>query len=160
VDRLPHYMCTATVERYRYTTNIRRRLSECDEPAQNDRKLTLQLQDRLRLDVAISPTREMYAWHGAKEFDDRDLLDIVNEGAISTGEFGAHISNLFGSSIATFTYNGDRTDEKGRTLSEFGYIVPKDKSRYEFGTRKYAVVTGYDGTVLIDPGTFSKWCRL
>jgi hypothetical protein len=154
VDRLPHYMCTETVERYRYTTNIRRHLSECDEPAQNDRKLTLQLQDRLRLDVAISPTREMYAWHGAKEFDDRDLLDIVNEGAISTGEFGAHISNLFGSSIATFTYNGDHTDEKGRTLSEFGYSVPRDKSRYEFGTRKYAAVTGYDGTVLIDARTF------
>ena len=154
VDRLPHYMCTETVERYRYTTSIRRHLNACDEPAQKDRKLTLQVQDRLRLDVAISPTREMYAWHGAKEFDDRDLLDIVNDGAISTGEFGAHISNLFGSSIAMFTYNGDHTDDKGRTLCEFGYSVPKDKSRYEFGTRKTSATTGYDGTILIDAATF------
>jgi hypothetical protein len=154
VDRLPHYMCTETVERYRYTTSINRHLSACDEPALKDRKLTLQIQDRLRLDVAISPLREMYAWYGAKEFDDRDLLDIVNDGAISTGEFGGHVSNLFGSSIATFTYNGDRTDEKGRTVCEFGYRVPKDKSRYEFGNRKYSTLTGYDGTILIDAKTF------
>ena len=154
VDRLPRYMCIETVERYRYTTNIRRHLSACDEPSQKDRQLTLSTQDRLRLDVAISPTREMFAWHGAKEFDDRDLLDIVDDGAISTGEFGGHISNLFGSSIATFSYNGDHQDEKGRTLSEFGYRVPQDKSRYEFGNRKYAAITGYDGTVLIDAKTF------
>src|SRR6266702_4671674 len=68
VGRLPHYMCTETVERDRYTTNFRRHLSECDERKENT-ELTLRTRDRLRLDVAISPTREIYAWHGAKEFD-------------------------------------------------------------------------------------------
>jgi hypothetical protein len=48
VDRLPHYMCTETVERYRYTTSIDRHLSACDEPALKDRKLTLQIQATAR----------------------------------------------------------------------------------------------------------------
>jgi hypothetical protein len=155
VDRLPKYMCTETIDRFRYTTSIRRHMQACDEPAgkTSDDGRQLTASDRLRVDVAVAPTREMYAWAGSDHFDDRDLLDIIGDGAISTGEFAGFLANIFGSNVATFTYNGDHTDARGRTLAEFGYTVPLDKSQHQFGNKKYRAVTGYDGTFLVDPQT-------
>ena len=109
--------------------------------------------DRLRLDVAISPLREIYSWAGANGFDDHDLLDIVTEGAVSTGEFGGYLSSLFGTDAATFTYNGDTKDENGRVVAEFGFRVPPEKSQNEFGNRKFSTITGYDGVIAIDAET-------
>lgn len=158
VDRLPKYMCTETVQRFRYTTGNRRHLTACDEPSGpkssgNDPNRQPIVSDRLRLDVAVSPRREIYSWHGADRFDDRDLLDIVDDGAISTGEFAGYLTNIFRTSAANFTYNGDHKDEKGRTLAEFGYSVALDKSNHVFGNRRFRTLTGYDGTVLIDAQT-------
>ncbi len=81
------------------------------------------------------------------------MLDIVGDGTISTGEFAGFLSNIFGSDAATFTYNGDRT-ENGRNVAEFGYTVTPEKSQHEFGNKKFRAITGYDGTFLVDPQTF------
>ncbi len=53
--------------------------------------------DRLRLDVGErSPTARLYLMaRRANRFDDRALVDFVNEGAISTGEFGGYLIALF-----------------------------------------------------------------
>ena len=51
--------------------------------------------DRLRLDVAMAAAVEMYSWVGEKRFNDRDLLDIVHEGAISNGSFAAFLTANF-----------------------------------------------------------------
>lgn len=155
VERLPRYMCTETIERSRYRTNFNRHLTACDEPVTGSFKPVLHLvsSDRLRLDVAISPVREIYSWVGANRFDDRDLLDIVTEGAVSTGEFGGYLSSIFGTDAATFTYNGDTKDENGRVVAEFGFRVPPEKSQNEFGNRKVKIITGYDGVIEVAPKT-------
>ena len=155
VERLPKYMCTEMIDRSRFRTDFNRHLAGCDEPVTGTFKPALHLvsSDRLRLDVAISPLREIYSWAGANRFDDRDLLDIVTEGAVSTGEFGGYLSSLFGTDEATFTYNGDTKDEKGRVVAEFGFRVPPEKSQNEFGNRKFRTITGYDGVVAIDTET-------
>jgi hypothetical protein len=154
VRSLPKFMCTETVERYRYRSDFRRHLAACDQPSTGDfaPKRELSSSDRLRLDVAIAPTREIFSWHGADRFDDRDLLDMVDEGAVSTGEFGAFLSDIFVGDAATFTYNGDSTDERGRALSEFGFRVPREKSGNYWGRKGNRTVTGYDGTMLVDTG--------
>jgi hypothetical protein len=155
VERLPKYMCTETIDRSRFRTDLNRHVSGCDEPATGGFKPVLHLvsSDRLRLDVAISPLREIYSWAGANRFDDRGLLDIVTEGAVSTGEFGGYLSSLFGTDAATFTYQGDTKDKNGRVVAEFGFRVPPEKSQNEFGNRKFRIITGYDGVIAVDPET-------
>ncbi len=75
---------------------------------------------------------------------------MVNYGAITTGEFATFLSEIFRGDDARFTYNGD-TVLDGRTLSEFGFRVSYENSHYTFGNGQRRVITGYDGTFLIDP---------
>jgi hypothetical protein len=151
LDRLPRYMCTQTIDRTLYEPDAHDGKTACDE-GPNPRSTHLTTADRLRLDVAMAAAREMYSWVGESRFNDRDLLDMVHEGAISTGTFAAFLTAIFRSENANFTYDGETTED-GRTLSEFGFRVPYEKSHYYFGEGQHRVVTGYDGTFLVDPKT-------
>ena len=115
LDRLPHYMCTLSIDRKEYRRNSGvTRSAACDE-AGNQR--TLMSSDRLRLDVAKSNV-EMYSWVGESRFEDRDILRIVRDGAISDGTFVALLNDIFRTKEASFTYLGSNTDN-GRATSEF-----------------------------------------
>jgi hypothetical protein len=149
LDRLPRYMCTQTIDRVRYEAEANAHGSACGE-SPTPRSTHLAVSDRLRLDVGIAATREMYSWVGESRFNDRDLFDMVHDGALSTGSFAAFLTAIFRGDGTSFTYDGD-TAEAGRTLSEFGFRVPYEKSHYFFGEGQHRVVTGYDGTFLIDP---------
>jgi hypothetical protein len=150
-DRMPRYMCTQTVDRAMYERDVHDRISACDEsPVRPSTHLTST--DRLRMDVGMTTTAEIYAWVGESRFNDRDLLDMVHEGAISTGSFGAYLNAIFRTDDANFTYNGETTQD-GRTLSEFGYRVPYEKSHYRYGLLQHSAITGYDGTFLVDTKT-------
>ena len=149
-DRMPRYMCTQTVDRAIYERDVHDRGRACDEGFQ--RRVHLTSSDRLRLDVGITTTAEIYAWVGESRFNDRDLLDMVHEGAISTGSFGAYLNAIFRTDDASFTYNGETTQD-GRALSEFGYRVPYEKSHYRYGLLQHSAITGYDGTFLVDTNT-------
>lgn len=155
IDRLPRYMCTETVDRAKYQADGAGRGSACDEGSK--RRLHLTTSDRLRLDVAMAAAVEMYSWVGESRFNDRDLFDIVNEGAISTGSFAAFLTAIFRTEDASFTYNGESTLETakqdGRTLSEFGFQVPYENSHYYFGQGVNRVTTAWGGAFLVDPKT-------
>jgi len=65
------------------------------------------------------------------------------------------LAAIFGSNAARFSYNGDST-VSGRLLSEFGFRVPQENSRYAyvFGKeRRQQVNVPYAGTFLVDPKT-------
>jgi len=150
-DRMPRYMCTQTIDRALYERDVHDRKSACDEGPVR-RRAHLTSTDRLRLDVGMTATAEIHAWVGENRFHDRDLLDMVHEGAISTGSFGAYLNAIFRTDDASFTYNGE-TAQDGRTLSEFGYLVPYEKSHYRYGLMQHSAITGYDGTFLADTKT-------
>ncbi len=149
LDRLPRYMCTQTIDRDRYEPDVHDRVAPCDE-GRTQRSTHLATSDRLRVDVAAASSGEMYAWVGEKQFNDGDLLDMVHEGAISTGDFSSFLNAIFRSEAASFTYDGETTQD-GRTFSEFGFSVPYEKSHYLWGEGLHQVVTSYDGTFLVDP---------
>jgi hypothetical protein len=151
INRLPRYMCTETVDRSRYQADAADRGSACDEGGAK-RRMHLTTSDRLRLDVAMAAAVEMYSWVGESRFNDRDLFDMVNEGAISTGSFAAFLTAIFRTEDANFTYNGDAVRD-GRSLSEFGFRVPYEKSHYSFGQGIHRVITAWDGTFWVDPKT-------
>jgi hypothetical protein len=157
VDRLPRYMCTQTIDRAQYEPTGGRRTSSCDDLAAQKKtaqgRLRLSASDRLRLDVAVAATDEIYSWVGEDRFDDRSLFDLVRQGSLQTGSFRTFLSSIFGSDAASFSYNGDTT-VNGRPLVEFGFRVPLEKSNYVFGNRRQEVKTGYEGSLLVDPKTF------
>src|SRR5579862_6109943 len=154
LDRIPKYMCTQTIDRSRFERNVPTGTPGCDagRPAPATHMTS---SDRLRLDVAMTSTVEMYSWVGRSQFDDRSLLDLVDNGAISTGNFAGFLNMIFRKDTASFSFLGDH-NENGRVLAEFRFSVPHEKSHYYYsvaGEPGHRVVTGYDGTFLADAKT-------
>lgn len=150
LDLVPRYMCTETVDRSQFEPDTPGYKGECDDPNGSTRHLSST--DRVRLDVAMAPHGEMYSWVGESKFDDRDLSDIVSEGATSTGSFAAFLQAIFRAEDVSFTYSGNAI-LNGRSLSEFGFQVPYERSHYYYGKGAHEVITGYSGTFLIDSKT-------
>jgi hypothetical protein len=151
LDRLPNYMCTQTIDRYQYQPDVTDNSLACDESAKQP-STHLSSSDRLRFDVSVKSTGEMYGWAGENRFDDRELVEIVKDGAISTGSFTAFLASIFSNEAVRFTYNGEMTQD-GRPFAEFGFYVPSEKSHYFFNFAERRAVTGYDGTFLVNPKT-------
>jgi hypothetical protein len=148
LDRIPRYMCTQTIDRTLYAVETGSNAG-CD--LGRDRPSTQMItSDRLRLDVAMTSTGEMYSWVNESKFNDHDLLDIVHDGSVSTGSFAGFLTAIFGSDTASFTYNGETTQE-GRPVAEFGFRVPFERSHFLYGREPHRVVTAYDGTLWVDP---------
>jgi hypothetical protein len=155
VSGLPKYMCTQTIDRADYARDSTEPTHSCGELLDKNKRARLKVTrtDRLRLDVAIGASEEIYSWVGEDRFDNGDLFRLVHGGALQTGAFSGFLASIFGgSSLASFFYNGD-TRANDRTLMEFGFEVPREKSTYLFGDRHEHVITGYGGTLLVDPQT-------
>jgi hypothetical protein len=156
IQRLPRYTCTLTIDRAQYEPDALHRAPSCDDligqKIKGQYEPRLSESDRLRLDVAIAASNEIYSWVGEDRFDDRDLFDLVQQGAVQTGSFSTFLTSIFSGTSASFSYNGD-TAMDGRPLVEFGFQVPREKSNYVFGNRREHVTTGYEGTFLADPKT-------
>jgi hypothetical protein len=169
IERLPRYMCTQLVERSRYqrptaeepaaTVQARSCDNTVTEAKRTNGARQLFSTDRLRFDVAVNASvpgevNEMYSWAGEDRFGDRDLFDFVHDGSISTGSFSSMLATIFGNA-ASFSYKGDSI-VNGKMLSEFGFRIAQEKSRYIYvfgnGPRQQATMA-YDGTIFVDPET-------
>jgi hypothetical protein len=154
--RMPNYTCVETITREYFRPNAAHAPDSCDDLSAHKRESSYKLLptalDRLRLDVAVTPARELYSWAGAREFETRDLTEIVGGGPIGTGAFGAFLMSIFTNESAVFTYAGE-TSGGGRALMEFTYRVAREDSHYRIRIPDGWVVTGYDGRILADPAT-------
>jgi hypothetical protein len=135
LPRMTNFTCVETVTRRSFKPDANHALQSWSS-------------DRLRLDVAMTAVREIYSWAGARQFEDRDLTDIIGGGPIGTGAFGAFLSSIFDSGDAEFTYAGE-----SQGWMEFAYRIPADKSHYQVRAGKGWVITGYEGRVLIHSET-------
>ena len=111
IARMPRYMCTQTIDRATYHPDLGEQRLSCDDllSEKNRASLKLATTDRLRLDVAIAASNEIYSWVGEDRFDDRDLFQLVRQGAVQNGSFSTFLVSIFEGSSANFTYNGDTT---------------------------------------------------
>lgn len=133
LTRLPNYTCTETIERA-----LRK------PPARK-----FELQDVLRLEVALVNGRELFAWPGSENFDERPLDEIVNQGAIATGSFGLHARAIFMANQAQVLHEDDTT-ENGRKLYHFRYKVPLLNSGFHIKTPFGEATVAYHGNFWID----------
>ena len=157
LQHITNYTCIQTVSREYFRPNLVHSPESCGELYSSKTSGMHTLQpwsvDRLRLDVAVTPKREIYSWAGAEQFDEHDLPGLVGGGPISTGAFSDFLSSIFGGTDAVFTFAG-RTKRQGRELLQFSYRVPRERSQYRIRTVDGRwLVSGYEGVILVEAET-------
>ena len=161
-SHMTNYACVETIERRYYRARLTAAPRNCDELAAEKKKrgynLTLASTDRLRLEVRVSPTDEMFSWPGANLFDDRELWDIVGYGPAASGPFGTLPQQVVQGDAGDFVFLGV-TQDGGRKLFQYSFRVPEERSHYYIHIAGEDVATAWDGTVVIDPET-SELVRL
>jgi len=107
LEHQPDYTCLETVERTRRAPGG-----------------STQVEDTLRLEVALVDSKEMFAWPGSKEFEDKELTDLVSLGMFGNGNFALFPRMLFGSNGPASVYAGE-ADVNGRRTAQFNFRVPR-----------------------------------
>jgi hypothetical protein len=134
LQRQPNYTCVETVERSRRAGATRK----------------FQLQDTLRLEVALVDGKEMFAWPGSRNFEDTDLRNMVTTGAIGNGNFALHARSIFEGRTATFEYRG-KWPLEDRPSVRFDFRVPLMLSGYHIRVSEKEAVVGYHGSFYAEP---------
>src|SRR5581483_11656577 len=93
IAKAQNYTCVETIDRT-YFVNKWPMRPGCSSPmsARNRKRF---MHDRLRLDIAVSQTGEMYSWHAEKKFSSGRLSEVVSSGPISSGNFVGYLYNIF-----------------------------------------------------------------
>ena len=154
---VPRHTCVETVQRERFEPRAGRAVHACDTllaaRSQGDDHLRLDLTDWLRLDVAVADGREVFSWAGAPRFDDRDIDQLIPDGAFGSGPFASLLFSVFAGRAAHFVFAG-ATTFNGRAALEYSFRVPRESSQYRVKTANADwVVTGYTGTLTADAHT-------
>ncbi|MEZ5354695.1 MAG: hypothetical protein R2762_18835 [Bryobacteraceae bacterium] len=132
LTQLPNYTCTETIERSHRAPKSRR----------------FQLDDTIRLEVALVNGKELFAWPGAGNFEDRPLRDLVG-GTIGNGSFALHARSVFLSNAPTYEYVGP-VEEFGRSMHRYRYHVPLNRSGFQLRVGDQQGVAGYHGAFDVD----------
>src|ERR1700691_1304143 len=78
VAGLPNYTCQETMERSIHGPTGQ-----------------IEFRERLRLEVLVAETTELFAWPGSTDFTAKPLESWIGAGAIGNGNFAADLYNLF-----------------------------------------------------------------
>jgi hypothetical protein len=112
------------------------------------------MRDRLRLDIAVSEGKEIFAWHGQDKFSGSSTIeDVVRRGAVSSGEFIGFLANIFVRGGVQFEYIGEAVVNGMQTYS-FNYVVPLASSGYHVGTRRGRPAVPFHGSFSVRGSDF------
>src|ERR1051326_5297991 len=106
--RQPNYTCLETVERSRRDSATRK----------------FSLEYTMRIEVALVYSKEMFAWPASKQFEDKELRELVPTGTFGNGDFALHARSVFGGNAASYQSRGDVSLE-GRNTVRFDYNVAR-----------------------------------
>jgi hypothetical protein len=136
LSHIPNYTCVETMDRTR-------RLGPAHQ---------FQMQDVLRMEVALVEGKEMFAWPGSKKFEHDDLRNLISSGTYGNGAFALFARAVFLSSAPVFVYRGDDA-VNGRTLVRYDFKVSKIISGYQIRVEDRTAVVSYHGSFWADPQT-------
>lgn len=158
-ENLEKYVCVETINRSYYQRVAPRKApaqpqpaAACAPPPPSDPS-QLATTDRVRLEVTVSDGAELHSWPGATRFDERNVDDLIRNGPVSTGSFGAYLHSVFGATGAAYQFNGEQS-ANGKTVFEYSYRVPLTASRFEVKTDAGWRPTAYEGEFQIDPQNY------
>lgn len=146
ISRSDNYICAEDLSRFYF-----------QPPAGRSCRATLDLngdqpivEDRLKLDVAVSQAAEIYSWHGEHKFSASDVSQLIQHGPISSGSFNGYLRNIFGEPKVRFIYRGE---SKG--VYTFDYSVPLEASHYRLqAAGSDTVLAPFHGSFTADVGNF------
>src|SRR5581483_10740607 len=130
--RHPDYTCLETVERTEQSGANRSRV-----------------EDTLRLEVALVEGKEMFAWPGSRQFEDRELRDLVSTGMFGNGNFAVYARILFLTNLAVFEYQGE-ADFNGRPAVVYRFRVPRSANAHRLRVNEREAVVGFHGSFYAD----------
>jgi hypothetical protein len=152
LQRMPRYTCVQTITRTYYASRHWSDRPSCStlisEHDARKKKLPVLGWDRLRLEVALVEGNSVYSWVGAPRFTDDTLDKLAGSGPLGSGDFGVFLSGIL--HHATLDFQGERVVD-GSRLFEYSYEMPIGKSSYKVKVPEGWTVTGYTGTLLLDP---------
>jgi hypothetical protein len=152
LDRMPRYTCVQTITRTYYEAPFRIHKPSCAaliaEQQARKHELSPLGWDRLRLDVALVEGKNVYSWVGAPRFTDETLEKLAGHGPLGSGDFGIFLREI----LLRGTVNFQREEVlDGRRLLTYTYDLPVTRSGYRIMTHDGWTLTGYSGTLLLDP---------
>ena len=156
---LQKYVCVETINRSYYQRVSARDATPTPLPAPAcappppDDPFRLATTDRVRLEVTVSDGAELHSWPGATRFDARDVDELIRNGPVSTGSFGAYLNSVFAQPGVAYHFKGEQT-AGGKTLLEYDYKVPLSASHFEVKTETGWKPTAYEGSFRVDPQSY------
>jgi hypothetical protein len=155
--RIPNFTCVETVTRDYYQPGETRPracsvLMEQRKRRTKDLVLRHLATDRLRLDVTMVQTGELFSWVGASNFDDRGIDHLVHDGPMGTGAYGAFLTLVFLEDAKALLFEKTLVAD-GRNLMEYSFRVNRTDSHYRVKLGESWVHTAYSGTFHVDPAT-------
>jgi hypothetical protein len=136
LSHIPNYTCVETMDRTR-------RLG----PARQ-----FQMQDTLRMEVALVEGKEMFAWPGSKKFESDDLRSLISGGSYGNGAFALFARAVFISEAPVFVYHGD-DPVNGIPLVRYDFKVSRIISGYQLRVDDRTAVVSYHGSFWADRQT-------
>jgi hypothetical protein len=136
LQKQPDFTCAQTVERFRRSSPER----------------AWEKMDILHLEVALAGDREMYAPAGAREFQNRALIELIGKGTVSTGQFANLARHVFLASAARFSFRS-QSQEDGKQIYEYEYDVAPEHSSYHLRSGTAEAIVGFQGAFWIDAGS-------
>jgi hypothetical protein len=131
---IPNYTCLETIERARRP------------PHSRDFKSA----DTVRLEVSSVAGKELFAWPGSREFEDRDPTAMVNSGFIGTGMFATFAQNLFVAGRGTLQSKGVES-LAGRGAARYDFHLTEPESRWQIQVNGASGMVAANGSFWFDP---------
>ncbi len=130
----PNYTCLETVERTHRSGAAGK----------------FELLDTLRVEVALVDGKEMFAWPGSKQFEDKDVRELIPSGMFGTGDFALHARVVFGTDLPTFEARG-KSPLEDRATVRFDFQVKRAISGFRIRVGDVMRPVGYHGSFYADP---------
>ncbi|MBI3698455.1 MAG: hypothetical protein HY238_26895 [Acidobacteria bacterium] len=131
--RVPNYTCLETIERSQIHTTSR----------------NSHITDTVHLEVAVVNHKELFAWPGAVQIEERGIGELVGGGTTTTGDFTLHARTVFLSYAPVFTYAGEEV-RRGRRTVRFDYSISLRESNYLMKVGNKQARVAYHGSFWAD----------
>jgi hypothetical protein len=153
--RIPNFTCVETVTRdyYQPASTLPRACSVLlEERKRRTKDLILRhlATDRLRLDVTMVRTGELFSWVGARNFDDKGIEHLVRDGPVGSGAYGTFLKLVFLQDVKEFVFERNLVSG-GHNLMEYSFRVNRSDSHYRVKLENSWIDTAYSGTFQLDP---------
>jgi hypothetical protein len=131
---IPNYTCLETIERAHRDPHGR-----AFKPV-----------DTVRLEVSSVAGKELFAWPGARHFENGSVTSLVTGGAIGSGMFTMFTNNLFINGKGTRQYRGAENLD-GRAAVRYGFKLTSQESPMSITTNGVTEIAAAKGSFWFDP---------